>query len=59
MKQKGKNNMLKAIYFALHFAMLILGTIMAIHIDLWLGLAIAITFGVKFFFMLPNNKEGF
>ena len=27
--------------------------------DLWLGLAIAITFGVKFFFMLPNNKEGF
>ena len=56
--QKGEN-MLKAIYFALHFAMLILGTIMAIHIDLWLGLAIAITFGVKFFFMLPNNKEGF
>ncbi len=51
--------MLKAIYFALHFAMLILGTIIAIHIDLWLGLAIAITFGVKFFFMLPNNKEGF
>ena len=51
--------MLKAIYFALHFAMLMLGTVIAIRIDLWLGLAIAITFGVKFFFMLPNNKEGF
>ena len=47
--------MLKAIYFALHFAMLMLGTVIAIYIDLWLGLAIAITFGVKFFFMLPNN----
>jgi hypothetical protein len=26
---------------------------------MWIGLAIAITFGVKFFFMLPNNREGF
>ena len=51
--------MLKAIYFALDFAMIMLGAIIAIHIDLWLGLAIAITFGIKFFFMLPNNKEGF
>ena len=51
--------MLKAIYFALHFGMIMLGAIIGIHIDLWLGLAIAITFGVKFFFMLPNNKESF
>jgi hypothetical protein len=39
--------------------MVFLGTIIAIHIDLWIGLAIAITFGVKFFFMLPNNREDF
>jgi len=25
----------------------------------WIGLAIAITFGIKFIFMMPNNKEGF
>ena len=59
LKKNRGGDMLKAIYFALHFAMLMLGTVIAIHIDLWLGLAIAITFGVKFFFMLPNNKEGF
>jgi len=51
--------MLKAIYFALHFAMIFLGVVLAIHFDFWLGVAIAITFGVKFFFMLPNNREGF
>jgi len=51
--------MLYAIYFALHFAMMFLGVVLAIHFDMWIGLAIAITFGVKFFFMLPNNREGF
>ena len=51
--------MLKAIYFALHFAMVFLGVVITIHFDTWIGLAIAITFGVKFFFMLPNNREGF
>ena len=50
--------MLSAIYFALHFAMMFLGVVLAIHFDMWIGLAIAITFGVKFFFMLPNNREG-
>ena len=51
--------MLYAIYFALHFAMIMLGLVIATHIDMWIGLAIAITFGVKFFFMLPNNREEF
>tara|TARA_S200002703_G_C3633422_1_gene194552 strand:+ start:86 stop:241 length:156 start_codon:yes stop_codon:yes gene_type:complete len=51
--------MLKAFYFALHFVMMFLGVVLAIHFDMWIGLAIAITFGVKFFFMLPNNREGF
>ena len=50
--------MLRAIYFALHFAMIFLGVVLAIHFDVWLGLAIAITFGFKFMFMLPNNREG-
>jgi hypothetical protein len=44
--------MLKAIYFALHFAMVFL----AIHFDVWIGLAIAITFTVKWFFMFPYHE---
>ena len=51
--------MIKAIYFALHFAMVFLGVVIAIHVDMTIGLLIATTFGVKFFFMLPNNREGF
>jgi len=51
--------MLYAIYFALHFAMVFLGIVIAIHVDMTIGLLIATTFGVKFFFMLPNNREGF
>ena len=51
--------MLYAIYFALHFAMIFLGVIIALHFDMTLGLIIAGTFAAKFFFMLPNNKEGF
>ncbi len=51
--------MLYAIYFALHFAMCFLGIVIAMHFDMTIGLLIATTFGVKFFFMLPNNKEGF
>ena len=49
--------MLKAIYFALHFVMIFLGVIIAIHIDMWIGILIAITFGVKFFFMLPSVDQ--
>ena len=51
--------MLYAIYFALHFAMIFLGCVIAFHFDMTLGLIIAGTFGVKFFFMLPNNREEF
>ena len=51
--------MLYAIYFALHFAMIFLGLVIAMHFDMTFGLIIAGTFGVKFFFMLPNNREGF
>jgi hypothetical protein len=48
--------MLKAIYFALHFAMIFLGVLLAIHFDFWIGSLIAITFGVKWFFMLPHGR---
>ena len=50
--------MLSAIYFALQFAMIFLGCVIPIHFDFILGLMIAGAFAVKFFFMLPNNREG-
>ena len=53
---EGKLIMLKSIYFALHFAMIFLGIILAIHFDPTIGLLIAGTFGVKFFFMLPETN---
>ena len=53
---KGKNKMLKAIYFALHFAMIFLGVVLAVHFDFWIGVAIAITFTVKWFFMFPYHE---
>ena len=49
--------MLRAIYFALHFEMVFLGVIIAIHFDMTLGLILAGTFAVKFFFMLPSTDE--
>ena len=49
--------MLRAIYFALHFAMIFLGVVMAIHFDFWIGILIAITFAFKWWFMLPDHKE--
>ena len=39
--------MLQAIYFALHFAMIFLGVVLAIHFDFWIGVAIATTFTVN------------
>jgi|TARA_Y100000287_G_scaffold32419_1_gene23849 hypothetical protein len=48
--------MLKAIYFALHFAMIFLGVVLAIHFDFWIGVAIAITFTIKWFFMFPHHE---
>ena len=49
--------MLKAIYFALHFAMIFLGVIIAIHIDMWVGLGIFGLFTIKFMLMLPDLNE--
>ena len=48
--------MLRAIYFALHFAMIFLGVVLAIHFDFTLGLLIAGTFTVKWFFMFPQME---
>ena len=49
--------MLRAIYFALHFVMIFLGVVLAIHFDFWIGVAIAITFGFKWWFMLPSVDQ--
>ncbi len=49
--------MLKAIYFSLHFAVIILGCIIAIHFDMTLGLLIAGAFVVKWWFMLSELKS--
>ena len=49
--------MLKAIWFALHFAIIMIGAIITIHFDIWLGLAIMLVFAVKFAFMIPNTEE--
>ena len=46
--------MLRAFYFALHFAVIFLGIIIAVHFDFTLGLLIAGTFTVKWFFMFPQ-----
>jgi hypothetical protein len=49
--------MLKAIYFALHFAMIFLGVIIAIHVETWIGLSIMGLFTVKFLLMFPDLNE--
>ena len=49
--------MLKAIYFALHFAMIFLGVIIAIHFSTWIGLSIMGLFTVKFLLMFPDLNE--
>ena len=46
--------MLKVIYFSLHFLMIFLGVVLAIHFDFWLGFTIAITFTLKWFYMFPH-----
>jgi len=48
--------MLRAFYFALHFAVIFLGIIIAIHFDFTLGLLIASTFTIKWFFMFPQME---
>jgi len=49
--------MLKAFYFALHFAIIFLGLIIAIHVETWIGLSIMGLFLVKFMLMLPDLNE--
>ena len=46
--------MIKKLYFGLCFAASFLGLVIAIHVNLWIGLAIFLLFIVKFFIM----KEG-
>ena len=48
--------MLRAFYFALHFAMIFLGVILAIHFDFTIGVLIATTFTLKWFFMFPQME---
>ncbi len=48
--------MLRAFYFALHFAMIFLGVILAIHFDFTIGVLIATTFTIKWFFMFPQME---
>mgnify|MGYP001187879419 FL=1 len=46
--------MLKAFYFALHFAVIFLGLLIAVHHDMTLGLIISGFFACKWFFMFPQ-----
>ena len=49
--------MLRAIWFAIHFAIIFLGLIIAIHFDTWLGVTLMGVFAVKFMLMLPDLNE--
>jgi len=52
------NVILYSFYFALHFAMIFLGIVIAIHTDMtWLGLGLSFVIAIKFFLMLPNLNE--
>mgnify|MGYP003651504277 FL=1 len=46
---------LQAIYFAVCFMLIVLGLIIAIHMNFWLGMSMMILFTIKFMFQLPNN----
>ena len=46
--------MVRALYFAMCFAIAFLGLVIAIHIDLWIGIIIMAFFLIKFIIM----KEG-
>ena len=48
--------MLKAFYFALHFAMIFFGMVLAIHFDFTIGVLIATTFTIKWVLMFPKHK---
>ena len=46
--------MIKALYYGLCFITSFLGLVIAIHVDLWIGLAISLLFIIKFFIMKNN-----
>ena len=46
---------LQAIYFAVCFMLIVLGLIIAIHMNFWLGMSIMILFTIKFMLQLPSN----
>jgi hypothetical protein len=43
--------MIRALYFGLCFATAFLGLVIAIHVNLWIGISIFTLFVVKFFIM--------
>lgn len=45
---------LSAISFALCFALMFLGVIIAIHLSVWLGLSLTAVAGIKFWSYLPQ-----
>jgi hypothetical protein len=45
---------LLAISFALCFALMFLGVIIAIHVETWLGLLLTVVAGIKFWSYLPE-----
>jgi ABC-type bacteriocin/lantibiotic exporter with double-glycine peptidase domain len=52
------NLLLYAIYFALHFALIFLGVLIAVHTNMtWLGLGLSFVIAIKFFLMLPDLNE--
>ena len=49
---------LYAFYFALHFAMIFLGIVIAIHTDMtWLGLGLSFAITIKFMLMMADLNE--
>ncbi len=49
--------MLRAFYFALHFAVIFLGIIIAIHFDFTIGLLVAFLGVFMFWAMLPSTDQ--
>ena len=50
------NIYLSAIAFALCFALMFLGIIIAIHLSVWLGLLLTAVAGIKFWSYLPQSN---
>jgi len=48
---------ISAIAFALCFALMFLGVIIAIHLSVWLGLSLVTVAGIKFWSYLPLYNE--